>query len=258
MTQNDESNQVSRRSLLRGAAATGVGIGVWKSLSSTYAAEVASSAKVSLDNDAVVLFQGDSITDAGRDRKDKNPNSMRGLGRGYAMLVASRIVADHAASKPKCINRGISGHRVPDLAKRWDADCIELKPSVLSILIGVNDIWHKLNGRYDGTVQSYEDGLLALLERTRKALPDTRIVLCEPFVLRCGAINDKWFPEFDERRAACRRVNDKMQCTWVPFQEMFDKALEHAPPNYWAGDGVHPSLAGHALMAKTWLASVGA
>ncbi len=248
MTHEKDATQVNRRSLLRGAAATGVGLGMWRSVSPVSAAELA------LDPGAVVLFQGDSITDAGRDRNDKNANSTRGLGRGYAMLIASQLLANHANHKLKCINRGISGNKVPDLDKRWESDCLQLKPAILSILIGVNDIWHKLNGNYDGTVQSYEDGLLALLQRTREALPETRIVLCEPFVLRCGAVNDKWFPEFDKRRAACRRVSDEMQCTWVPFQEMYDDAIRDAPPSYWAGDGVHPSLAGHALMAKTWLA----
>ena len=244
-----------RRNLLRGAAATGVGLGIFQT-HTTSSAAAALNAELSLAPGAVVLFQGDSITDAGRNRNDKNPNSTRALGRGYAMLIASQLLANHASQQPKCLNRGISGHKVPDLASRWDADCIELKPSILSILIGVNDIWHKLNGNYDGTVQVYEDGLLALLERTSDALPETRIVLCEPFVLRCGAVNDKWFPEFDKRREACRRVGDKMKCTWVPFQEMYDEAIQDAPPNYWAGDGVHPSLAGHALMAKTWLETV--
>ncbi len=202
----------------------------------------------------VVLFQGDSITDAGRDRKQAGANDVRALGRGYPMLIAARLLAEHPTAQLKIYNRGISGNKVPDLDKRWQADCLDIKPNVLSILIGVNDIWHKLNGRYEGTPADYRSGLLDLLGRTREALPDTRIVICEPFVLRCGAVNDKWFPEFDERRAACKEVAESMKCVWVPFQTMFDEAIsEQSPPAYWAGDGVHPTLAGHALMAKTWL-----
>ena len=106
---------------------------------------------------------------------------------------------------------------------------------------------------YQGTVQDYEQVLLALLRHTREQLPQTRIVVCEPFVLRCGAVNERWFPEFDERRAACRGVAEQTDCTLVPFQEMFDQAMQQAPPDYWAADGVHPTLAGHALMAKTWI-----
>ena len=197
--------------------------------------------------------QGDSITDAGRSRQSSGANNTRALGQGYPMLISAYLLANHPERELQCFNRGISGNKVPDLEKRWQQDCIDLKPNLLSILIGVNDIWHKLGGNYDGTVKDYEDGLLALLQRTKRALPDTQIVLCEPFVLRCGAINDRWFPEFDQRLAACRRVGEEMKCTWVPFQEMFNKAVETAKPAYWAGDGVHPSLAGHALMAKTWL-----
>ena len=211
--------------------------------------------EISLPQDSVILFQGDSITDAGRNRRAENrANDGGALGRGYPLFISGSLLSGQPERNLKCMNRGISGHKVPDLAKRWDKDTIELKPTILSILIGVNDIWHKLNGRYNGNVADYETGLKALLERTREKLPQTKIMICEPFVLRCGAVNDKWFPEFDERRAACRRVSDSLGCLWVPFQTMFDEAISDVvKPNYWAGDGVHPSVAGHALMAKTWL-----
>ena len=96
----------------------------------------------------------------------------------------------------------------------------------------------------------------ALLERTRSALPEVELVICEPFVLRCGAIDDTWFPEFDEYRAAARRVADAHATTWVAFQDAFDEAIRYAPPQHWAKDGVHPSSAGAALMAQTWLRAV--
>ncbi|MEZ6120829.1 MAG: SGNH/GDSL hydrolase family protein [Pirellulaceae bacterium] len=210
-----------------------------------------------LQEDSVVLFQGDSITDAGREKNQQGANDARALGRGYAFMISAAALAEFPAHKLQCHNRGISGNKVPDLDKRWDEDCIHLKPKLLSILIGVNDIWHKLNGNYDGTVQGYEEQLAALLERTRKALPDTKIVICEPFVLRCGAVNDNWFPEFDQRRAACKKVAEEAATIWVPFQTMFDEAVANdTTPAYWAGDGVHPTIAGHALMAKTWLQTV--
>ncbi|MCA9187382.1 MAG: lysophospholipase, partial [Planctomycetales bacterium] len=182
-----------------------------------------------------------------------NPNNPRQLGNGYAMLAACELRREHAPLDLQIFNRGISGNRVPNLDTRWQTDCLDLKPTVLSILIGVNDIWHKLNGQYDGTTETYETGFAELLEKTRTALPDVAIVICEPFVLRCGAVNEKWFPEFDDRRAAARRVAEKAQTMWVPFQTMFDTAVEAGTePAYWAGDGVHPTLAGHSLMAKTW------
>ncbi len=216
-------------------------------------------AAVQLKGGAVILFQGDSITDAGRDRERQDQvNDPRAMGRGYPFLLGSELQRDQAALNLQIYNRGISGNKVPDLEARWQADCLELKPSLLSILIGVNDIWHKLNGRYDGTVEQYETGFAALLARTRQALPEAAFVICEPFVLRCGAVNEKWFPEFDERRAAAKRVSDKAGALWVPFQKMFDDAVKGgAAPEYWARDGVHPSMAGHALMAKTWRGVVG-
>jgi lysophospholipase L1-like esterase len=205
----------------------------------------------------VVLFQGDSITDAGRSReKGAEPNNQAGFGSGYAWLAAASILTDRPKDGLKMYNRGISGHKVPQLAERWQRDCLDLNPNVLSILIGVNDIWHKLNGNYDGTAATYEAGYLALVERTQKALPKVKLVLCEPFVLRCGAVKDAWFPEFDDYRAAAKRVALKAGATFVPFQSVFDTAVEFAPPEHWAKDGVHPSSAGAALMAHAWTQAV--
>jgi lysophospholipase L1-like esterase len=205
---------------------------------------------------AVVLFQGDSITDAGRDRsREQNANDARALGNGYALLAASQLLIEHGAGL-KIYNRGISGNKVFQLAERWDADCISRTPDVVSILIGVNDIWHKLNGQYDGTVEVYERDYRALLERTRQALPRVKLVICEPFVLRCGAVNDKWFPDFDGYRAAAKRVAGDFKAVFIPFQSMFDEAAQKAPPAHWAADGVHPTMAGAQLMAQAWLRAV--
>jgi len=213
--------------------------------------------KAKLESGGVVLFQGDSITDAGRNRQSNGPNNWSGLGRGYPYLLAGALLADHPEAQLKVYNRGISGNKVPDLAARWQQDAVALKPNVLSILVGVNDIWHKLGGRYDGTVEDYRTGYRALLKQTLQEIPGVQIVICEPFVLRCGAVGDNWFPEFDQRRAVAKELADELKLCFVPFQPMFDEATKQAPPRYWAGDGVHPTLAGHALMAKTWRAVVG-
>jgi len=205
----------------------------------------------------VVLFQGDSITDASRDKnRGNNANDVRALGTGYALFTASQLLAERADPGLKVYNRGISGNKVFQLAERWEADCLALKPNVLSILIGVNDIWHTLDGKYKGTVEIYERDYRALISRTQQALPGVKLVICEPFVLRCGAVKDTWFPEFDGYRAAARRVATEFHAIFVPFQAMFDKAAKNAPPDYWAGDGVHPTIAGAGLMAQTWLAVV--
>jgi len=208
----------------------------------------------SLGHGDVVLFQGDSITDAGRDRgQESKPNHVRALGDGYAFLIAAQLLAERPDAGLKVYNRGISGHKVFQLAERWDKDCLTLKPNLVSILIGVNDIWHTLNGNYQGTVDIYERAYRALLERTRRELPDVKLVICEPFVLRCGAVDDKWFPEFDRYRAAAQRVAQDFHTVFVPFQSMFDDAVQQAPPAYWAADGVHPTMAGAGRMAAAWL-----
>jgi lysophospholipase L1-like esterase len=251
------TNALDRRTLFQTTAATiaaGAALSGWPG--DVTAAE-AKSTDTSLAEGATILFQGDSITDAGRDKNRAGANDSKAFGDGYPMLIAGELLRDHAAKKLQIYNRGISGNKVPDLAARWQKDCYDLKPDVLSILIGVNDIWHMLNGKYDGTVASYESGYKALLEETLEKLPGVQIAVCEPFVLRCGAVNDKWFPEFTNRLEAARRVAAELSLVRVPFQEMFDEAIKVAPPAYWAGDGVHPTLAGHALMAKTWRQTLG-
>jgi lysophospholipase L1-like esterase len=202
---------------------------------------------------AVVLFQGDSITDTGRTRDHIFiPNTQSSLGNGYAWLAASQLLVDRPDDKLTFYNRGISGNKVFQLAERWQTDALNLKPDVLSILIGVNDIWHKLNGKYDGTAERYEKDYSELLKRTKDALPEVKLVVCEPFVLRCGSVNSTWFPEFDEYREAAKRVADEADAVFVPFHSMFERASKLAPPERWAADGVHPSGDGAALMAHTW------
>lgn len=243
---------MNRRSALKSSLAAAGASALVAGFRSTASAAL-STEPVSLKEGATILFQGDSITDAGRDRNQKGANNTGALGRGYPFLLGSYLLMREPQLGLKVYNRGNSGNKIPDLDGRWQEDCIDLKPDVLSILIGVNDIWHKLNGKYDGTVETYEKGFTALLEKTKAALPETRIVICEPFVLRCGAVTEKWFPEFDERKAAAKRVAEGAGAIWAPFQEVFDKAVaDGTKPDYWAADGVHPTMAGHMLMAKTW------
>jgi lysophospholipase L1-like esterase len=153
----------------------------------------------------------------------------------------------------KIFNKGISGNKVFQLADRWDKDCLEIKPDILSILIGVNDIWHKLNGQYNGTVEIYRKDYIALLERTKKTLPNVKLIICEPFAVKgVKAVDDKWYPEFYGYQKAAREIANQFGATFVPFQSVYDEAQKQATGAYWTGDGVHPSLAGAQLMAKAW------
>ena len=205
----------------------------------------------------VILFQGDSITDWGRNRsKEAIPNDSQCLGSGYVLLAASAILDEYAKVKPMIYNRGISGNKVYQLGERWDKDCISLKPNLLSILIGVNDYWHTLNAGYKGTLETYQKDYHLLIEKTKKELPDVTLVICEPFVLKCGSVDEKWFPAFDGYRASAKKVSEDFKAIFVGFQSVFDEAVKNAPPQYWAADGVHPTVAGTHLMAKTWLKTV--
>ena len=206
----------------------------------------------------VVLFQGDSITDAGRNKKQELANNAWSFGVGYANHIGSWLLEEMPAKDLTIYNRGISGNKVFQLAGRWEKDCLDLKPNVLSILIGVNDYWHKRNNNYDGTPEVYENDLRALISRTKEAVPDLKLVICQPFILTgTSAVDESWVEPFSAYQASAKKLSDEFGAIWVPFQEAFDRAIELAEPTYWAADGVHPSMAGAQLMAKTWLEALG-
>ena len=205
----------------------------------------------------VTLFQGDSITDAGRDKKNESPNLARSFGAGYAFIIASRMLNKMPDKELSFYNRGISGDKVFQLAERWDKDCISLKPDVLSILIGVNDYWHLRQGRYDGTPEIYEADYRKLLTRTMTELPGIRLVICEPFALAgTSDVDESWLEPFSKYQESAARLCKEFSAIWVPFQTAFDKASETVPASYWLPDGVHPSMQGCQLMARTWLDAV--
>jgi len=257
MQEHDQhSANLQRRSLLAGglAALGGAGLAGCVGAKAATDSDGAVTPRSLIAPGDTILFQGDSITDSGRARSENpEPNSMAQLGKGYAWLAAAGLLVGRPQDELRVYNRGVSGNKVFQLAERWDADCIDLAPDVLSILIGVNDIWHERAGNYDGDVGTYERDYDGLLGRTRAALPNTQLVICEPFVLRCGAIDDTWFPDFDRYRAAARNMADQHGATFIAFHAMFEEAVKYAPPEHWAADGVHPTAAGSALMAQAWL-----
>lgn len=205
----------------------------------------------------VVLFQGDSITDAGREKERELPNNPQSFGSGYAFLAASRLMNELPELELTLYNRGISGNKVYQLAERWQKDCLDLNPNLLSILIGVNDYWHMRNGEYNGTSEIYENDYRALMQRTAGELPGVRLVICEPFaVVNTSAVNESWLEPLKEYQVAAKRIADEFNAVWVPFQKVFDEAVKHAPAKYWTGDGVHPSMAGAQLMAEAWLRAI--
>jgi lysophospholipase L1-like esterase len=251
---------VNRRLFLKTASVSSIAaIGIPSIISSALAAEKTSSHKIKFSKDDVVLFQGDSITDWGRDHSKNEPNTTSALGSGYTLITASKLLLENPEKNLSIYNRGIGGNKVYQLAERWDADCLALKPNILSIHIGVNDFWHTLTGGYTGTIETYITDYKKLITRTKQALPDVQLVIGEPFALKgVKAVDDKWYPAFDQYRKAARDIATEFGAVFVPYQAAFDKAVQAAPAPYWNLDGVHPSVAGEALMAQTWLKAVGA
>ena len=210
--------------------------------------------KISLNNNDIILFQGDSITDHGRSRDRLGPNDVDGLGKGYAAHAARTLLHKHASKNLKIYNRGIGGHKVPQLMDRWQADCLDIKPNVLSILIGVNDFWHKQDGNYSGSAAEYKSQYRKLLDLTLQHLPNVKLIIGEPFGINgVQAVKDSWYPEFLDYQKASKDIATEYKAVFIPYQSIFDKAQKQAEGKYWAYDGVHTSLAGISLMAESVL-----
>ena len=161
----------------------------------------ANAARITLREEAVILLQGDSITDAGRDKCNSVSNSLPMLGNGYSLFIASQLLTKEPLKRLKIYNRGISGNKVYQLRERWEIDCLGIQPDVVSILIGVNDYWHTLGGNYDGTAETYENDYRSLLKYTVEKLPRVQLVIGEPFTVKGGSAieNEKWFPTLGRR-----------------------------------------------------------
>lgn len=198
-----------------------------------------------------ILFIGDSITDAGRDRSNKTD-----LGQGYPLLVAAELQALLPQKKLTFYNRGISGNRLIDLKNRWEKDCLDINPDIVSILIGINDTSHQVT-KSDKTdlkeIEKFEENyrflLKSLIQRT-----DARVVLMEPFVLPYPKSRMNWRRELDPRIQIVRKVARDYQTDLIPLDGIFNSAgISNGYTYYTGDDGVHPTVAGHGLIKKAWL-----
>lgn len=205
----------------------------------------------------VVLFQGDSITDGGRQRTGNDYNHT--MGQDYGYIISAQIGAQFPERNLTFINRGISGNTVTDLAGRWQSDTLDLKPNFLSILVGVNDT---VIGEPKGeTVEQYEQVYDKLLADTLAALPQVKIVLGQPFLLPVGkhkATYDAEMVEIKKHQDVVARLAAKYHLPEVLYQQAYNDACQKAPAEHWSWDGVHPTYAGHGLMVREWLQTVNA
>jgi lysophospholipase L1-like esterase len=199
----------------------------------------------------LVLFQGDSITDGGRERADPNH-----LGWGYPRVVANWLNALYPERRLRFVNRGISGNRVRDLLARWKSDCIDLQPDWVSILIGINDTWRRYDSNDPTAVEAFERDYRALLQLTRERTK-AQILLMEPFVLHTPPDRAAWREDLNPKIEVVRRLASEFNATLVPMDQRFSAAARKRPPDFWAPDGVHPSEAGHTLIVQAWLEAVG-
>ncbi len=216
-----------------------------------------------------VLYIGDSITDGGWGNSGGSmaPSEERKLwdlnhifGHSYMYICAATMMAD-CPGEFEMHNRGISGNTLADLEARWDKDAIALKPDVVSILIGTNDVDNALrkDGKFD--VDSWKERYDSLLCRTERELPGVRIVLCTPFVAEVGKIGKADnYPlrksAVGECAVAVAALAAAHNATLVPFDKLFDN-LTSPSPDYWIWDGIHPTAAGHKKMADLWMETVG-
>ncbi len=204
----------------------------------------------------LILFQGDSITDAGRNKEKEGS-----LGTGYANLVSATLGFEHPGEYA-FLNRGISGNRIVNLYERIKKDLINLKPDYLSILIGINDVWHEYVRQNGVSLKKYDMVYRLFLDEIMEELPECKIMILEPFVLPGTATEtDEEHPgrwelfssDVPQRAAIAQKIAQDYHLPFIPLQKLFDEACKTAPANYWLRDGVHPTVAGHELIKREWL-----
>ena len=204
-----------------------------------------------IDTNDRILFTGDSITDCGRVREDAQH-----LGFGYAAMTAAHLQARLAAPQLKIFNCGIGGDRACALLKRVEPDLLALQPTVVSILIGINDTWRRYDSKDPTEAKAFERDYRAVLEKIAQHLK-ARVVLLEPFLLHVPEDRYAWREDLNPKIDVVRKLAVEFGAELLPLDGLFAQAATQAPAAYWAADGVHPSAAGHALIAETWLENAG-
>ncbi len=204
------------------------------------------------------LFQGDSITDVNRvDPEDGGVGSYL-FGYGYPLLVAADLLKNKKG-EIEFVNKGVSGNRIVDLYARIKDDIINLKPDAMSILIGVNDVWHELSVQNGVEAEKFERIYNMLISEIKEALPDIKIIIIEPFVLK-GTGTEMYYDEFrvevKKRSEAAKRIAEKFGLPFVTLQDKFDIASADGDTAYWLTDGVHPSAAGHQLIKEALIEEI--
>jgi lysophospholipase L1-like esterase len=216
--------------------------------------------KIQLKSDSIVLFQGDSITDCGRNKEPgQNPFDPKDQGQGYPAKVAELWKVRFPDCGVRFVNRGISGNRTGDLLERYEKDFVALKPDLVSILIGINDTWRRYdrNDPTDATV--FGNRYRALLTNIKRDLPAARIVIIEPFLLGSLPERNLWREDLDPKIQVVRSLAREFADIFVPMDGLFvSYAVKGLTDLEMAADGVHPTSLGHGIIAAEWLKAIGA
>ena len=192
-----------------------------------------------------ILFQGDSITDAGRDKNDPTH-----LGNGYPKYAAANIAARHPDVDFTFYDLGISGNRAENLRDRWQADCIAYDPDFVSILIGVNDTWHRAAEQNWMPHEYFEECYRYCLEEI-KTKTHAKILILEQFIVPTGAL-EIGRPDLDAKIQVTRKLAREYADAFIPLDGIFAEASMGVDPGLWAADGVHPTAAGAQLIADRY------
>ena len=205
-----------------------------------------------------IVLQGDSITDAGRNRED-----FYRLGYGYPLLVAAQLTADYPGEY-EYVNRGIGGDLLADMYRRRQADLLDLAPDYLSVFIGTNDAWAELDQGRPIETAAFEQMYTDLLEEIFSTCPQTKVMLISPYIMEgLFSRNTKEQPDrLAEFRAhvasrieVVERLAQKYHLPFVNMQTVFDAACDRADAACWTGDGAHPTAGGHELIKRAWLSA---
>ena len=200
-----------------------------------------------------IVFQGDSITDCGRNNCGGAGYPMEyNMGPGYAGIISTMLQGEHPEKDYRVFNRGISGNRIVDLYARWKADTINLTPDLISILVGINDIGHEIQWRNGVDPERFERFYRMLLAWSREANSQVKFILMQPFVLPFGAATEEWSEKLRPYQQIVEQLAGELDAAFIPLQNIFNEALKSAPEEYWISDGVHPTPAGHALIVNAW------
>lgn len=200
-----------------------------------------------------IVFLGDSVTDAGKNLDAGFPTA---IGQGYTAMVAGRLGADEPG-RYEFVNSGVSGFRCTDIYSQIKPFCWNLNPDVVSLYVGVNDAMHEYQDPRNGveTERFYRVVKTMLLE-TRERFPGVKFILLGAFVLPgwfLDSYGETLIPEVRKRAAAMKQIAEELSVPYIPVQELMDSACKLQPSYYWSADGVHPTPAGHQLIADAWL-----